>query len=188
MVDATRIRKVSEEHFPYDSGAFYGSASGLSVGAGLIYEGIRFPEYNNAGQDFDTLEGCVFVLTHECDVAEENHRAFNEHVLVCPIISILDLAENFAEMSSEGAFFGLLPAIASDKVYRVFMLPPGYPSPLLDGGILHLNKITSTHVSEFAQERAKPVCALSDYAQSIFDWKLRNHLLRPKGESLPKLK
>ena len=157
------------------------------MGVGLIYSGVRVPDWNADTKMFDTYESHVFVFTHECDVDQSNDRHFNESVIVCPITPINVLAETYAERGEEGAFFGMLPDIALDKVFRVFLLPPGMPGSLSLGGILELNALCSTHVSEFSENRVSSVCSLSEYGQRILDMKMSNHLLRPKSEQLPRL-
>lgn len=187
MADTQRIDTLIRKYCPYNVGAFYGSAQNLSVGAGLIYHGVRVPEFDPERQIFDTYERPVYVLTHECDIDQANDRHFNESVIICPVTPINVLADTFSDLTSEGAFFGMLPDIAADRVFRVFLLPPGMPGELAQGGVLELNTLCSTHVSEFRQSRVAPVCALSQYAQTILDRKLLNHLLRPKSDILPRL-
>lgn len=187
MAKDHQIDSLIRKHFRYNAGAFYGSAQELSVGVGLIYQGVRVPEFDCDQRVFATYERPVYVLTHECDVDQNNDRHFNESVIVCPVTPIGALADSFAQFGSASHFFGLLPDIAADKVFRVFLLPPGMPEPLTQGAILELNALCSTHISEFRQDRVTPLCALSEYAQGILDRKLLNHLLRPKADSLPRL-
>ena len=127
------------------------------------------------------------MLTHECDVDLSNDRHFNDYVLICPIILFDEFAEEFATSFSVDAFFGILPDIAADKIFRVFYFPPNFADELQYGGLIFLNQICSTHVNEFSENNAQPVCALSEYAQGIVDKKLQNHLFRPKAELLPRL-
>jgi hypothetical protein len=153
---------------------------------GLIYDGVHFPLFDEAEKVFDTAEGLVYVLTHECDVDEANERHFNEYVLICPINRFEAFAADFCATYSEGALYGMLPHLAKDAIFRVFYLPP-IPDMLPYGGLLCLNQICNTHVSEFASAEARKVCALSSYALQFIDFKLENHLRRPKAETLPRL-
>ena len=187
MVNTVQAQKFAIEKFRYKGGAFYGSPKELSLGVGLIYRNVRYPLYEAPSGLYDTVEGTAYILTHECDVDQKNERAFNEYVLLCPIIPFSDFIEEYSESNSEDALFSIISDLVSDRIYRVFYLPHGPGDELEAGGLVYLNQICSTHVSQFRNLNAKPVCALSDYAQSIFDNKLQNHLLRPKDETLPRL-
>ena len=185
MLDIAALAKVAVDKFPYQIGAFYGTSAGLALGVGLVVDGITFPLFDEEEALFDTAKGLVCVLTHECDL--DNERAFNDYVLVCPIVGFEEFAKNYAERISEGALAGLIPDLAGDRIYRALYVPPIDKDVLPFGGIIYLNQICSTHVSSFRAEGAKQVCALSSYAQQIIDIKLTNHLLRPKAEPLPQL-
>jgi hypothetical protein len=143
-----------------DVGRFFGSAEGLHLGAGLIYENIRVPKLDEAENVFDTYEGRVLVLTHECDVEQGNVRPFNNYTLVCPIIAFDNFAMSFQEEFGEERLLDFLGRLAARDIYRVIYLPhhDGFPH----GGLLYLNQITSTHVSAFQFGAARPVCAVTD--------------------------
>lgn len=188
MADVKAAVARTLKTFRYSAGEFYGSAVGLSLGVGLIYQNVRFSSFNAGSRIFETLEGYAYVLTHECDVDQANNRHFNDHVLICPIILFGHFVEEYAGSYSEEQLEKFLPGIASDSIYRVFFLPPLDSDHMDQGGLLYLNDMCSTHVDEFSEGKATPVCALSEYAQNIFDLKLRNHLLRPKDEMLPVLR
>lgn len=185
MVDVQEVVKAALDHFPFQPGAFYGSTSGLSVGTGLIFDGIRFADYDIDVRGFDTLEGAVLVVSHECDISQENSRFFSEQVLVYPIIRFDDFAFEFVSSKSEQDLLQFLPDLAGNRVFQAFYLPPIDCPQLRYGGIVYFNYMSSTHVTEFEQERANSICALSGYAQGIIDKKLENHFLRPKAEKLP---
>jgi hypothetical protein len=186
MPNIPRAANIAVSKFKYESGAFYGSAALCSLGVGMLYEGIRFPLLDEEAKLFDSAEGMVYVLTHECDIDIDNDRIFNEYVLVCPILPFDIWAEEFAEAKSEGALFGIIPDLVEDKIYRAFYLPP-FGQELPYGGILYFNQICSTHRDFFTSASARRVCALSSYAQRIIDFKMQNHLFRPKAEQLPQL-
>lgn len=185
MIDIAALAKVAVDKFPYQIGAFYGTSAGLAVGVGLVVDGITFPMFDEEEELFDTVKGLVYVLTHECDL--DNERAFNDYVLVCPIVGFDEFARDYAEKISEGALQGLVPDLAADRIYRALYVPPISKDVIPFGGIIYLNQICSTHVSAFKAEGAKHICALSSYAQRIIDIKLTNHLLRPKADQLPLL-
>jgi hypothetical protein len=186
MVDIAKATRHILDNYRFNANAFYGQAENLSLGVGLLYDGLRFPLFDEIDRVFDTVEGLVYVLTHECDVDQTNERHFNEYVLVCPINRFEIFASDFCATYSEGALYGMLPHIARDDVFRVFYFPP-IPDTLPYGGLLYLNQICNTHVSEFVSTEAKKVCALSSYALQFVDLKLENHLRRPKAENLPRL-
>lgn len=188
MADVRLATEFASSCFPYNAGAFYGSAATLNLGIGLIYSGVKYADYNPDSRLFDTVEGLAYVLTHECDVDPTNERQFNDRVLVCPIILFEEFADEYSSEFSEVQLHRLLSGIAGDQVYRVFYLPPAANNELEFGGLLYLNQICSTDVSEFVVGSAVPICALSEYAQSILDRKIQNHLLRPKDQNLPRLR
>ncbi|RWE25223.1 MAG: hypothetical protein EOS41_12305 [Mesorhizobium sp.] len=187
-MSAEKIIRAGLESFDgLKPGAFYGSADGLSLGCGLIFSGIPIPYFNSDERQFEILDSLVLVITHECDVA--NERAFNDHVLVCPIIPMLLFAETYEREHGYDSALNLTKEIAKNTVHRVFYLPPpadilGDMGALADGGLVYLNRITAANVSFFG-ESPGPICALSNYGLDRFDRKLTNHLLRPKSETLP---
>lgn len=116
--------------------AYYGSADHLSLGAGLIYSGVPYAQYNSVQKQFEIVDGHVLVLTHECDAA--NEREFNEYVLVCPITRMDAFHDVFTQVHGFDHAANILHKIAKNEVYRVFFLPPG-PSGFEWGGLLYLN-------------------------------------------------
>lgn len=168
-------------------GAYYGSAHEMSLGAGIVYDDVPVATYDRDSQQFQVIDCLALVLTHECDVA--NERAFNTHVVACPIIPLDAYAEEALDAHSFDHAYNLVRDIAKNIVHRVFFLPPheiyGGGSPLQNGGLLYLNSLSSIDVTLF--QGARSVCAFSTYAMERFDQKLKNHLLRPKDEQLPRL-
>lgn len=164
-----------------DVGRFYGARSGLSLGAGLLYEGVRCPLYNLEDGLFDTVESTTYVLTHECDVDSANERSFNDFVLVSPIIPISDFVDEYLESFGEPEMLGnFLAQVAKRLVSRVVYLPP--IAGLDQGGLLYLNNLASTHVSSF--EGVDPFACVSAYGLHQIDQAVTNHLLRPKADRL----
>lgn len=188
-MDVNRAKQTMLKHYKYNTGAFYGSALSMNVGAGLIYSGILFPIFQQADRIFETVEGMVYVLTHECDIDPSNDRNFNESVLVCPIIKFEYWAEEFVSEKTEGELFGMLPDIAKDNVFRVFYFPPipqhidGQALPY--GGLIFFNQITSTHVSCFYDFAARKLCALSTYGAERVDYKLKITFFAQKVKNCP---
>jgi len=168
-------------HCQFDVGKFYGHAEGLSLGTGLLYNDVRCPEFDEDQSIFMTVERQAYVLTHECDVDPANERAFNDHLLVCPVIRLEDFVYEFeAEFASRDALVGFLAAIARRQVSRVVFLPAS--DGLERGGLLYLNALASTHVSAF--EHQKPFAAVSAFGLQSIDYALQNHLLRQKSQRL----
>ena len=184
MVDLNNIAKVAQETFKYATGAFYGHVGLRSLGVGLIYDGIRYAIFDEQEKLFDTVSGLVYVLTHECDIDADNQRAFNNYVLICPIINLETIVSEFAMIKSDDYIINITKDLVSDKIFRALYFPPYDSEQIPQGGVLYLNQIASTHVSAFGEAEARPICALSSYAQQIVDLKLQNHLFRPKAESL----
>jgi hypothetical protein len=184
--------KLAVENFDFQSpGAFYGAAAGRSLGAGLIYSGVVFPLHNDDTGVFDTAEGIVYVLTHECNIDQENARHFNHLVVVCPIIPLADLIAEYESAFGEEQLKSLQVSAARNDVFRLLFLPP--PPQVLDiedlahGALMYLNHLSSTHVSVFADGRAKPICAVSTRGLERIDWKFQNSLFRPTAEWLPRI-
>jgi hypothetical protein len=188
MVDIGVATEIAREKFLYKTGAFYGSHSGLDLGVGLIYNEIPYAIFDKAEKLFDTVSGLVYVLSHECDVDQNNPRFFNDYVLICPIIDYLEFVYEVASVYSDHEASQLATDLVSDRIFRAIYIPPISQTMLPHGGILYFNQIGNTAVSSFGEPEAQAVCALSSYAQAIIDRKLENHLLRPKAQALPRLR
>jgi hypothetical protein len=187
MFDKAHAARLAGEKFAYQTGRFYGSTKDLGLGVGLIYDGILFPVFDEVEKLFDTAVGLVYVLSHECDVDRNNIRFFNDYVLMCPIIELGAFVEEYSEENSNEKVEQIITDLSSDKIYRAIYVPPISGETLPLGGIIYFNQITNAHISSFSDLYAKPICALSSYAQRIIDYKLQNHLLRPKADILPVL-
>ncbi len=191
MVDINRAAAHAIKCAEFDVAAFYGSAKGLSLGVGLIYDGVVYPLFNEEEGLFDTVRGLAYVLTHECDIDQLNDRHFNEYVLICPIIKFEEFAKELSESESVSYSFGFISDVAKNNVYRMQYFPPVPQHLVTDklsyGGILHLNQICCTHISVFRDSESVQLCALSTYGLQIVDYKVQNHLFRPKAEFLPRL-
>jgi hypothetical protein len=173
--------QVLNKNTALDVGRFYGMYSNLSLGAGLLYEGVRCPVFNQEDGLFDTIESTGYVITHECDVDANNDRNFNDHVLICPVIPVEDFAaEHLQEFGDAEALRNFLAQVAKRLVSRVVYLPP--IGGLRHGGLIYLNNLASAHVSSF--EALRPFACVSAYGLQQVDQALTNHLLRPKSERL----
>jgi hypothetical protein len=171
-----------------DPGRFYGPAGNLPLGTGMLVRDCVLALPHTTDVRFETGLGLALILTHECDVDQNNDRSFNDLVLACPIIPLEDFCEECEQDQGIGAWGGILPEIAGDNVYRAMYLPP--PHNLLacpemaGGGIIYLNHISPCRVEWFSNHAAQPVCSLSAIGLQAFDFKLRNHLFREKASRL----
>jgi hypothetical protein len=187
-MNARRYLDLALANFAFQRpGAFYGSAGGLALGAGLIYRGVLFPQFNVDTGGFDGLQGPAYVLTHECDIDQSNTRHFNDLVLVCPLILFNDFVAEYEGAMGVAALKSFVTALAKNDVSRVFFLPPTPETfgedELSHGALLYLNQLCHTPVSLFSGTAA--ICALSSYGLERLDAKFQNHLFRPKAEPLP---
>lgn len=188
LVDAALAQILNK--YKYRRDIYYGDAAGLDLGAGLIYQNVIHPVYNEDSKKYDTYAAPAYILTHECDVDPANRRHFNTEVSVLPIITFEDFCEEYIAAYSTGALFAFIDNLARDEVSRVMYMPPvpGHIAGFLpSGGLLYLNNICNSPTSCFGDGFATPLCALSEYGLRIVDLKLENHLRRPKAQSLPRL-
>jgi hypothetical protein len=157
---------------------------------GLIYSGIDYAAFDLESTLFDTRTGLVLVLTHECDVDQNNQREYNDFVLVAPVIPSLMIIQSLKEARSEVYARRAAIDLVNNSVSRVFFLPP-IPAHVSDttleyGGFVFMNQISHSHVSAFSRPNAEARCALSETGLRAFDAKLQHHLLRPKEQPLPR--
>jgi len=168
-----------QRSLPYSPGEFYGSAPSDGVGAGMLFENVRFPAFERERRRFVTAKGLVYVVTHECDVDQSNDRPFIDSVLVCPIIDMADLLAVQADLGDISSF---LTNVINRNVPRLAYLPTINACPY--GGFLYLNKITFTDVQEFGQPEVVCVGAVSGKGLREIDTALQNLLLREKADRL----
>jgi hypothetical protein len=166
-----------------DVGRFYGSYEGLSIGAGIIVRNVRIPAYNDERHVFMTISSTVYVMTHECDVAQENIRPFNDDVLVCPLIALERFVPLFEERYGEEGLQSFLDNVAKRNVSRIMYFPVLH-SVFEYGAMLYLNAISSTKLSAFELPNVSITGALSEFGLQEVDFLVENHLLRPKDEPL----
>ena len=168
-----------------DAGSFYGSVAGLALGAGLVVANVEFPAYQPNEDRFVVWAGLVLVLSHECDLDQDNQRLLNDLALICPVRKLEALVDVAAEAGyDDAALTAFLGNLASRRVSRAIYLPP-LPDQLPYGGFVYLNQFTHTSVKRLMADEAKPVIALSAYAMQSVDYALMGHLLRNKSDQLP---
>lgn len=184
MLNVADAHKLLTEKLTFDAGRFYGPADNLSIGAGQIYTGIRYPVYSSETDLYQTVEGLVYVLTHECDVDQQNVRPFNTDLLICPILDFQYFIEEYQQEFSKGALISFINMLGLRDVSRVIYIPY-YDQNLPYGGLLYLNQISNTNIVSFAKQSTRRVCSVTRYGLQIIDQSICNHLLRPKAEALP---
>lgn len=190
MPFAEELADLAVNHHPTRfSGAWYGQAGTLAPGVGVIFDKIAYPLFNPSTQRYQIESGLVLILTHECDIDQNNVRAMNRGFLVVPLIPLDTFAANFSKEGLKDDARALARDIAANKVHRLMFLPP--PNQLLRidnfplGAFLYFNAITNADISHLAVDGARPVCALSEIGLQALDARLKNHLFRPKAERLP---
>lgn len=170
------------ENLDIDVGSFFSQGDDLSPGVGKIYRGVRVPIYNEERAIFQTALSPVYVLTHECDIDQDNQREFNDYVLVCPLIAFDKFIETYHAVWDDQKFTSFLSNLGRRRVSRVLYIPP--VEEMTFGALMYLNQITSTHISALEHEGASAMSAVTSRGLRIIDYFLQNHLLRPKTERL----
>jgi hypothetical protein len=189
---ADELAKLADAHNAFrTSGAWYGQARDLAPGVGVIFNGIPYPLFNPETGRYQVTAGLVLILTHECDIDQNNVRAMNRGFLIAPLIQMSAFAQNFsANDALKDNARSLARDIAANLVNRLMYLPP--PADLLRvtdfplGAFIYFNAITNADISHLTAPAARPVCALSEIGLEFLDRKLQNHLFRPKAEQLPR--
>lgn len=177
------LNNVLENYYP-NYKDFWGPANKLSIGTGLVFSEINYPLLNLESGFFQTVQGPILVLTHECDISQENERYFNEELLICPIIPFEEFINQYVSYVSQDALqSNFIPSLSKHKISRVMYLPYVNEELLPYGGLIYFNQISSTHISMF--EKKKAAVAISAPGLNCLSLKLQNHLLRPKAEILP---
>lgn len=168
-----------------DVGKYYSSGTSLNLGAGQIYDNVRYPLLDPAADHFNTVEGKVYILSHECDVDQRNTRPFNDLALIVPILPFevwySAFSRSFADQPDLVKSF--LGHVAKREVSRVFYFPAS-DERLPYGGLIYLNQITHTRVSMLTNASATRICSVTAYGLEKVDQMLLQHFLRPKADRL----
>jgi hypothetical protein len=149
----------------------------------VLYGSIIFPLFDSDTGVFLTVEGQGCVLTHECDVDQNNNKLFNTDVLICPIIPLQDVVEELAQELTQVQLISFLTNLGARNISRLVYLPT-LASSLKYGGVLYLNQITNTPANLFHNGYAHSIGALTGYGLTVVDYSIENHLLRPKADHL----
>jgi hypothetical protein len=171
--------EVVTSNLSYHPGTFYGSAYGITLGAGLLYSNVRQPAIDKTSLLYKTIRAFAYVITHECDVAQSNDRPLNDAVLICPLIRFEDFVEEFKSLPNLPAFLGML---ATRGVFRALYIPTTDGMPY--GAILYLNRIASTDVTAFNEPGVECIGAVSTIGLREIDAALSNLLMREKADRL----
>lgn len=182
-MDIESARTSVTSNTTHDFGNFYGGAgTERAIWVGLIFDKVRYPILNVQDYLYETKEGLVYILTHECDLDQNNRRPFNEYALICPVIPFEDFHTAMSEVMNDselGAFYG---NIGKDNVSRLSYIP-AITGTLPHGGVLYYNQITHTHI-ECLTGSAIRIESLTFTGLRIIDYKMSEHILRPKSEAL----
>jgi len=183
-MDVEKASEIILSATTHDYGNFYGGPQNhLSLGVGQIYNKIRYPMYDDEDSLYDTLEGMVYVLTHECDIDQKNERPFNKSAIICPILPLEHCLNSLNAQLVDDDLRSFLGYIGKDNVSRVTYFP-AIKDYLPHGGLIDLNQLSSTHVDAFTLDGSVRINALTASGLRILDYKITNHLLRPKSEKV----
>lgn len=187
-MDVSEVSRIIVNAATHDYGNFYGSnLQNQPLGVGQIYGQIRYPIFNPEDQLYDTVEGFIYILSHECDIDSANERPFNDFVLISPIIPLDICNSHLREMMDDNNLSGFYSELGKDNVSRLSYFPP-IAEYLPYGGVSYFNQITHTHITAFQLEDAFSITSLTANGLRIIDYKMANHLLRPKSVNLPLMK
>lgn len=179
--EAYAVLSAGHPSFP----KFFGAAGQLDVGVGLILNNVAYPVYNDDDADWDIAEGLVYVVSHECDIAQENDRPFNDAALVCPIIPLANVIDQYLADLTPEQTKSFIHQLADSKVDRAIFLP-AIPEHLPHGGVLYFSTMTSTSVQELIKPEVVAECAVTVPALKYIDDRMHQALLkRPKDQLLP---
>jgi hypothetical protein len=163
---------------------FYGPAANLDMGAGMILDNAAFPLFDDEDGEFAVAEGLVYVVSHECDIAQANDRPFNDAALICPIIPLQNMMDEYLADLSEEKVTSFVHQLSSSRVDRAAYIPT-IADRLPHGGVLYFNTLTSTSVTELTKPGVIVQCAVSEPGLKYIDDRLHRALLKPKDQRLP---
>ncbi len=184
MLSIEDAHRILTEKLTFDPGKFYGPANDLNIGVGQLYLGIRYPIYSPETELYQTVEGAVYLLTHECDVDQRNARPFNTDLLICPVLDFRLFVEEYQNEFSEEVLISFISRLGLRDVSRVIYIPH-YDENLPYGGLLYLNQICNTNIASLSKQSARRLCSVTSYGLQIIDQSICNHMLRPKVEAVP---
>lgn len=169
---------------PPSHSRFYGPPGDAAIGAGYLLNNVEYPTFLSTENSFGVVRGLVLVLTHECDLDQENERLFNESALVCPVIPLDAFVEEVSAAVGDEQAAGFVANVTARYVNRLVYIPT-IADVLPLGGYLYLNLITNTEYSRLIAEDVSPVAMLSVDGLLEIDLSLERHLRRPKADRVP---
>ena len=185
LMEVAEAHRIIEDVALDDPGIFYGNTNDLPPGAGLILSPVDFPAYQPDDDRFVVWGGPILILSHECDLDQDNQRLLNDLALVCPVRRLDAVVEMAATAGySDNALTTFLGNLGRRRVSRAVYMPP-LPDLLPYGGFLYLNQLSHTSVRRLVDDAVSPVAALTAYAMQSVDYALASHLFRDKADQLP---
>lgn len=166
-----------------EPGRYFGPAGKLSTGVGLFLRNAPYATYSRDEEDYVVVDGLVYVLTHECDISEENDRPFNDFAVVCPITPLELVAEEYVARFNADKAQQFFDALAQEAIERVVYVPP-IADVLPLGGVMYFGLLSSIHVSELLRDTVERCGALTVFGLSVIDRAVQRAFLRPKSEEL----
>lgn len=169
---------------PPSHARFYGDVGDAGVGAGMLLANVEYPTYLADNDTFAVVRGLVVVLTHECDLDQDNERLLNDSALICPVIPLEQFVEGVSEAVGDELAAQFIGNITARYVNRVMYIPM-IPNVLPLGGYLYFNLLTNTSFSRVTENGAESVAMLSVDGLLELDLSLEQHLRRPKSDRIP---
>ena len=163
---------------------FYGAIGEAGLGAGLILTNVEYPLFLRQENAYGLLRGLVIVLTHECDLDQDNERLLNDTALICPVLPLDALVNNLNQVLDYETARRFISNVSARYVNRLLYLPV-IADVLPTGGYLYLNQLTNTHLSRLTADGVERVCMLSGDGFRELDFAVQRHLLRPKADRVP---
>lgn len=185
-MDISEASSLLEANRANNRGQIYHQPSSLRpLGVGKILSNVKYASYKEDQGAFVTKKGTVIILTHECDL--ENNRPFNYLSLICPIIPLDAFLPILKGNLTDDDLKTFFIQVAKNKVSRLVYLPPINENSLSHGGFIYLNQFSHAHINDLKLEDVFEVSHLTDYSLRTLDYRLTNHLLRPKAISIQPL-
>ncbi|WP_426265133.1 hypothetical protein [Sphingomonas sp. PWP1-2] len=150
----------------------------------MLIDNVEYPAYVASESRFGVLRGLVLVLTHECDLEQDNSRVMNDAAIICPVIPLEAFVENLEGVLDDNAAGQLLSHVTARNVNRLVYIPV-IADFLPMGGYLYLNLLSHTHLSKLIGDNVTRVCMTSPEGLREIDLALERHLRRPKDDRMP---
>jgi hypothetical protein len=150
----------------------------------MVLTNVEYPLFLRDQNAYGLLKGLVIVLTHECDLDQNNERLLNDTALICPVLPLDVFVQQLQAVLDTAAARRFISNVSARYVNRLLYLPP-IADVLPYGGYLYLNQLTNTHYSRLIADDVSRVCMLSGDGFRELDFALQRHMLRPKADRVP---